>query len=333
MKIVMLGTDRSSGGARQRMDRGANCESNIGDLGVTINKDMNICGHCDEKVTDRGKGSDGLYCDYCCCWVHASCEGMSLDMYKLYSKVAQGVPNMSYYCTLNHCKLVSGEILKQLGPIRQKVDENSQRIRALEEAVQKQESVIESKIEKEIEDTVTGTIEEKVKNAWETERDRTARMKNIIFANLKEAESRIYEDRNKHDKECILKLMKDYMDINKETVEDKIMYMFRLGKQGSTTGPRLLKVCFDHESTANKVLRAAPKLDKSGNEEVRRIKVFRDMCQVDREKRRVLVNDARNKNDELQRDNVSDFKWIIRGERVVKVKVNPGIERKENFLK
>lgn len=38
--------------------------------------------------------------------------------YKMFSKLAGEVPNMTYYCSFNHCKVVAGEISKQLGPIR-----------------------------------------------------------------------------------------------------------------------------------------------------------------------------------------------------------------------
>ena len=65
-----------------------------------------VCGHCEELVTSRGKNSDGLYCDYCNCWYHASCEGMSTDTYQMFSKLASQIHNMSYYCDFNHCKIV-----------------------------------------------------------------------------------------------------------------------------------------------------------------------------------------------------------------------------------
>ena len=44
-------------------------------------KEKDVCGHCDSKCKSRGKGSDGLCCDYCGHWVHASCEGMNYETY------------------------------------------------------------------------------------------------------------------------------------------------------------------------------------------------------------------------------------------------------------
>lgn len=53
--------------------------------------------------------------------------------------------------------------------------------------------------------------------------------------------------------------------------------------------------------------------------------MFRDVCKTDRDKRKQLVDEAKNKNEELKRLNVFDEKWIIRGERVVKTKVKRAI--------
>lgn len=51
--------------------------------------------------------------------------------------------------------------------------------------------------------------------------------------------------------------------------------------------------------------------------------MFRDLTQVDREKRQVLVQEMKVKNDELLNQNVLDSKWIIRGDKVIKIKVRP----------
>ena len=114
--------------------------SNMASGKVSLNvldKPKDVCGHCDNKVTDKGKGSDGICCDYCGFWVHAGCDGMSRDSYTKFKELARQVQNLSYYCSLYHCNVVSKEILKQLGPIRQKVEENSQRITILESDVKK----------------------------------------------------------------------------------------------------------------------------------------------------------------------------------------------------
>ena len=120
-----------------------------------------VCGHCELKCTAKGKGDDGICCDYCGYWVHATCDGMSKETFKSFNKLAKDIPNMSYYCTYNHCKYVAGEILKQLGPIRQKVEENSQRITKLEEAVGRQNVDMEEIIQSKVEDTIDESIRDR----------------------------------------------------------------------------------------------------------------------------------------------------------------------------
>ena len=72
----------------------------------------------------------------------------------MFSKLARDIPNMSYCCVFNVCKIFSGEILKQLGPRRQRVNENSQRIETLEKTDDAQNSLIEQKMADEVENCI-----------------------------------------------------------------------------------------------------------------------------------------------------------------------------------
>lgn len=57
--------------------------------------------------------------------VNVECEGKSVNSYKTVTKLAREIANRSNYCKLNHCKQLSEPIWKQLGPIRQTVNENA----------------------------------------------------------------------------------------------------------------------------------------------------------------------------------------------------------------
>ena len=46
-------------------------------------KKVNVCGHCNKKCTLR---SEAIQCDLCQSWVHASCEGISKENYKLLTR-------------------------------------------------------------------------------------------------------------------------------------------------------------------------------------------------------------------------------------------------------
>ena len=82
----------------------------------------------------------------------------------MFSKLAGQIHKMTYYCEYNHCKVVSREILKQLGPIRQKVDENTQRIVSLEDKVNKQGEALEKAVTDEVARCLDDTIDERVKS-------------------------------------------------------------------------------------------------------------------------------------------------------------------------
>ena len=61
------------------------------------------CGHCKKKCTSRGKFSEALQCDLCYTWVHAQCEGISKDQYKITNQIGNEVPGITYFCKLNNC--------------------------------------------------------------------------------------------------------------------------------------------------------------------------------------------------------------------------------------
>ena len=61
------------------------------------------CGHCNKKCTSRGKFSEALQCDLCYTWVHAQCEGLSKDHYKVINQICNEVPGIAYLCKVNHC--------------------------------------------------------------------------------------------------------------------------------------------------------------------------------------------------------------------------------------
>ena len=107
-------------------------------------------------------------------------------------------------------------------------------------------------------------------------------------------------------------------------LEEQMLSVRRLGiRDDSRNEPRLIKVELNHERTSQKIIRAAPKLASASDEEIKRIKVFQDRNKEDRENRRKLVAEMKQKNEDLQAQNIADYKWIIRGENVVKIKVNP----------
>ena len=292
-------------------------------------RNKEICGHCNSRCVSRGKGSDGLLCDCCGQWVHASCEGMTLEDYRMFVVLAEKVPNMSYYCELNQCKKVSSEILKQIGPIRKMVEVNTERIEELEKRFVEQEASIEQKISHTVEEYVSDIIEDKIKRTLVIERDRISRQKNVILMNVKESTAETGAQRKEHDLEFVKRLLSDTMNLD---INQDIRNVVRLREnqneganvnEGNRRRPRLMKVMLNSEENARKILYNASKLETAGEVEIRAIKIFRDLSKEDRDARNRLVAEMKQKNEALERDGVTDFRFIIRGEMLFKVRVDP----------
>ena len=78
--------------------------------GVLANLPGDICGHCKEHCTETGKQGQAIQCDLCGVWVHASCDGISVDQYELLVSLTSSIENIAYLCKLNSCQ----SCLKQL---------------------------------------------------------------------------------------------------------------------------------------------------------------------------------------------------------------------------
>ena len=59
-----------------------------------------ICKHCSKLCSKKGTS---FQCEVCYSWVHASCEEVSNDTYKLFNKLSASMPNLVYCCNLNQC--------------------------------------------------------------------------------------------------------------------------------------------------------------------------------------------------------------------------------------
>ena len=59
-----------------------------------LSKNADICRHCNKKCT---KKSEAVQCDLCYSWLHASCEGLNKEQYKLLTQLTSTVENVMYY--------------------------------------------------------------------------------------------------------------------------------------------------------------------------------------------------------------------------------------------
>ena len=76
-------------------------------------KPVDVCGHCGETCSGKSHLSEAIQYDLCASWVHASCEGIGLDDYKLLTSLTSATDNVIYYCSLNQCLLRTKQIIFQ----------------------------------------------------------------------------------------------------------------------------------------------------------------------------------------------------------------------------
>ena len=74
-----------------------------------------ICKHCNKKCTSKGKNSEAVQCDICLTWVHASCDGLNKEQYKIFSDAAKVIPNLAYCCKLNNCSVCLNQLVAAKG--------------------------------------------------------------------------------------------------------------------------------------------------------------------------------------------------------------------------
>ena len=101
----------SSSAAQTTAKRKRNDVTSPDALILQQSKKVDICGHCNKKCTDKGPLSEAIQCDLCHCWVHATCEGLKKDQYKLITQLTSLVDNLVYYCKLNQCAVINKRLL------------------------------------------------------------------------------------------------------------------------------------------------------------------------------------------------------------------------------
>ena len=54
-----------------------------------------LCGHCNEHYTESGKQGQAVERDLCGAWVHALCEGVSIDHYQSLVSLSSNIEGLT----------------------------------------------------------------------------------------------------------------------------------------------------------------------------------------------------------------------------------------------
>lgn len=296
--------------------------------------EKSVCGHCAKNVTKRGKNSHGLTCDCCGFWVHIECEGMTMAHYKMWKELGN---RAKFYCSVRICREMADKFFSFLEPLERNVKDNTKRIEVLETRLDQglglgpNVSDLDNKISQEVDKVIdqnfkaniSDEIDSKVNNAVALVNDKIYRSRNIVIVGLSESTADSIDQRISHDVERVNKLCSDVLLLP----DFKVMDCIRLGEKSQNTEgtegrialPRLTKVRFSNEDTVTKLIKNVRKLSLSTDEEIKKLKIFRDKRKEERMQEKELVTEAQSRN-ESETDATMVWKVDYRKKGVIRVK-------------
>ena len=280
------------------------------------------CSHCMKPCTSKGKSSDAIQCEICYRWVHASCEGIPKEKYKLFNQVVAEIPNLVYCCKYNQCysrlnqftsianhddsPVNISEDLKSIGEqygvlkttvskLGSQIEELSQNNLSLKkkfnDLISNQKQVQGSPANSQELSNAATTIAEEL-----AERDR--KKNNIVVYNFPEDSTEMAE------KDNFTKMCKEATDL-----DINVLKFLRLGRK-SDNRARPLLISLTSEGEKITLLSRAPKL--RFHEQYRNVYIAPDMTKLQRTKHKKLVDELK------QRKQQGEENLIIRNGLIVK---------------
>lgn len=250
------------------------------------------CPSCAEEVTD-----DGVECQWCSCWEHYKCAGISQGEYNMLSINS---PCIMFFCC--KCQPKVGIALeffnkmssrqdlfdKRLQSIEQKLNSLTQVACDVQESDEMSTDAHETSAQPRagilprVESLSAGSISTAVTSALSEERDKEKRKLNLIVHNTVEPTAEDGQARKKQDIDNISRIFQKNLGVNV-----KVTNALRLGKKGDK--PRLLKITMDSEQSKASVLRNCTKLRGSGvPQSLAKVFITPDMTPKEREHNKSL---------------------------------------------
>ena len=286
------------------------------------------CIHCNKKCTSKGRNSEAVQCDICFAWVHASCEGLSKEQYKVFSDAAEIIPNLAYCCNLNNCSVrlnqlvaakgasqssVADEVLddieKNYSFVTDTISTLSTKIETLSSSNARLESIVndlsksigskypQSNPPNELLNVhVPSVVAVDVVNELH---NRERRKCNVVLHNLPEPT----DLQENNDANSFLEICHSTLNLKVEVVK-----CYRLGKKQSSR-PRSLLVQLRDETSRNLVLSNAPKLRHS--QTWRQVYIQQDLTPPEREAHKKLYQELK------RRRNDGENNLVIRNGRII----------------
>ena len=254
--------------------------------------------------------------------------------YKMWKELGN---RAKFYCSVRICREMADKFFSFLEPLERNVKDNTKRIEVLETRLDQglglgpNVSDLDNKISQEVDKVIdqnfkaniSDEIDSKVNNAVALVNDKIYRSRNIVIVGLSESTADSIDQRISHDVERVNKLCSDVLLLP----DFKVMECIRLGEKSQNTEgtegrialPRLTKVRFSNEDTVTKLIKNVRKLSLSTDEEIKKLKIFRDKRKEERMQEKELVTEAQSRN-ESETDATMVWKVDYRKKGVIRVK-------------
>lgn len=277
-------------------------DDNVENAGLA--DDQAVCPACEVVVHVKDKA---LACDICNYWIHARCEKISEEVYKVINDSnLLGIIGMGWTCSA--CRRGAKSLRDQVCVMKKNMDDEFAKLKTFQSNTQERLTRLEAKETNE--DTVEKVLDEL--------RDRQNRGNNIIIFGLDESKEDSPLDRNRDDTREFLTICKGTLQLEEnETIIPVNSYRL---KSKNEEGPRPLRVRLKNQEATGVVLSAWAQVPMKKKMEMP-MSMRKDYTLQERETRRKLLIQKKEKQSELEAEGDQEHVWVVtRENRLVKIK-------------
>ncbi|MCY3929439.1 MAG: hypothetical protein OXG81_14325, partial [Acidobacteria bacterium] len=276
------------------------------------------CVSCGKDVEDNG-----IECQWCCCWEHRSCAGLTVGEYNMLSTSSAKI---MFFCTLCYSKVPFALKVKQetthgydaldsrLKVIEKQLVDSLQKYEScLNQFVSNQQDTVMVDIEETSDDnqsnviTLKSPIENLASSIIKEQNEKEKRQMNLVLYNIPESVQEEAHIRKQEDIVKVSSLLDSYLGV-KVSINNAI----RIGKRKEK--PRLLKITVGSLQEKNMILRNKIKLREQKNpENIRKIFINVDLTPLEQRRNRQL-------RDKLKEMNKNTNRYIIKNGAIVQRK-------------
>ena len=274
------------------------------------------CQDCKSLVLEH---DETVECDLCQSWFHKQCHKVSDLMYSILS--SEETEHISWYC--NYCMPGAKKIMTQLLVVTnkqtrtdEKVSELDKRQKATEDKLKELENKIENLNCTDCHDQRKNNAEVVTLSIQEMEM-RKARENNLVLFNVPENNNASAADNRTTDITTIKTLCKDKLQIDNVEITDAR----RLGAKSENVDiTRPLRISLADPKHKNTMLKNSKLLRQSTDDRTKIIYISPDLTSQQRELGRKSRMERNQKQESLMAAGDTQHIWIIRGDKLIKVK-------------